>query len=374
MSMKTSHIPRIREALLAWYDANHRRLPWRETIDPYRIWVSEVMLQQTRVETVLRYYPAFTARFPDIRSLAEADLEEVLKLWEGLGYYARARNIHRAARRVVDQHGGIVPRDPVAFRALPGVGEYISAAVLSISFGLPSAVVDGNVRRFLSRLLAIDRPLNDPRALKRIRTTADHLLDRDRPGGFNQAMMEAGARICRPRSPDCASCPVAEFCRANRTGRTSEYPIRVKKRPLPEHRIVVGVVRKGSRLLITRRPLDGLLGGLWEFPGGKIRDGESPAAACVREIAEETGLSVEIESHLTSVRHAYSHFRIVMEVYRCRCRSGKVRLAGPVDFRWITPGEIDRYPFPAANHKFIPLLRAGSERGGPEPGSNRSGG
>ena len=351
-------IPYFQKQLLDWYAVHHRPLPWRETSDPYRIWVSEVMLQQTQVRTVIPYYQEFTRRFPDVSSLAGAELQAVLKVWEGMGYYARARNLHRAAGIVMTRHGGRMPDDIRMIRQLPGVGAYIAAAVLSIAWGRPFAVVDGNVRRVLARLQKIDVPVNGSLSQKNIFTvSAENLLFKQAPGRFNQAMMELGALVCTPRGPGCGRCPAAGCCAAFLSGTVDQYPRRIRRPRTPEIHVATGVVHKGRKILITRRKPEGLLGGLWEFPGGKVRKGETAEAACEREIKEEVGLEVRADGHITRVRHAYTHFRIVMDVFHCRYLAGRVRLYGPVDFRWIRPGEIDAYPFPGANHKFIPLLK-----------------
>jgi A/G-specific adenine glycosylase len=347
----------IRRKLLAWYTYNRRDLPWRRTSDPYRILVSEVMLQQTQVKTVIPYYGKFLQRFPTVEDLAGARLQEVLKIWEGLGYYARARNLHRAAKLIVAEHGGHVPGEPAAIRKLPGVGDYIAAAVLSIAFGEAMAVVDGNVKRVLSRMLCLDIPVNAAASHRHFQGAATILLAEEDPGGFNQAVMELGALVCRPDGPECAICPVAEACRAFADGKTGDYPKREKRKPLPVHRVAVGVIHRRGRMLITRRKPEGLLGGLWEFPGGKILPREPPEAACVREIKEETNLSVAVTGHISRVKHAYTHFRIEMEVFACRYLSGRVQLLDATDHRWIRPEELDDYPFPKANHKFFKELR-----------------
>jgi A/G-specific adenine glycosylase len=352
-----AEISGLRRRLLAWYASNHRRLPWRETREPYRIWVSEVMLQQTQVNTALPYYRRFLTQFPTLRKLAAADLGDVLKSWEGLGYYARARNLHRAAGMLAACGGGRIPDRWDDFRALPGVGDYIAAAVLSIAFDRPHAVVDGNVKRVLARLLTMAAPTNQAASHTVFQAEADRLLARRRPADFNQAMMELGALVCTPTSPNCLVCPLTRFCAAHRGGTVARYPHRVASRPVPEVQIAVGVVFKNDRVLITRRPEQGLLGGLWEFPGGKLREDESPAEACVREIKEEVNLDVAIEGPLAQVRHAYSHFRIHMHVFRCRFTTGRVRLNGPTDHRWVRIADIDRFAFPGTNHKFIPLLK-----------------
>ena len=359
--MTSKEIILFRKNLLAWFDAHRRKLPWRETEDPYRIWVSEVMLQQTQVKKVLEYYQKFVSRFPDVGSLAGAALQDLLKTWEGLGYYARARNLHKAAQVVVGDLEGEIPADYATFRKLPGVGEYIAAAVQSIAFNRPYAVVDGNVKRVLARLFLIEAPINQSASAKIFQEKADLLLDHTVPGIFNQAMMELGATVCRPQSPTCIVCPVNTSCRAFQTARQEEFPVRQKPKPLPEYHIVAGVVHKGTQVLITQRKPEGLLGGLWEFPSGKIQLKETAEQACIRAIREETNLLVEPIEYLTRVKHAYTHFKIVMDVLHCHYRSGNVILNEAVDYRWITIDQIDQFPFPRSNHKFIPLLKRGEE-------------
>jgi len=355
--MKAEKVVRIQNQLISWYEKTHRHLPWRETDDPYHIWVSEVMLQQTQVNTVLPYYRNFFLHFPDLRHLAEADLQDVLKVWEGLGYYARARNLHRAATIVFEKHSGKIPEKCDDFRQLPGVGGYISAAVMSIAFHQSYAVVDGNVKRVLARLFQINTPVNKSASYRKFKAFADRLIDPLNPGNFNQAMMELGAVICKPNKPNCAICPLQSFCLSYQARTVDEYPKRIKTPPTPEYHIAVGVVFKNNSLLITQRKPEGLLGGLWEFPGGKVGKGEQAEAACVREILEEVNLSVEVISFLTRVKHAYTHFKIRVDVFCCKYITGDVKLNGPLDYRWIKINEIDHYPFPKANHKFIPLLK-----------------
>ena len=342
---------------MGWYLKNQRDLPWRQTKNPYHIWVSEVMLQQTQVNTVLPFYHEFLQRFPDLKRLAGADLQAVLKIWEGLGYYARARNLHKAAAIVINQHAGIVPQRWEDFRKLPGVGDYIAAAVLSIAFEKPYPVVDGNVKRVLARLNLIEDPVNNSSSMKKFRQIAAELLENRQPGTFNQAVMELGAVVCKPQNPLCSACPIESMCRAYQAGRVAQFPKRLIKPPTPQYRIAVGVVFKNGQMLITRRKTEGLLGGLWEFPGGKIRQGESAAAACIREIKEEVNLSIRIDSHLALVKHAYTHFKILMEVFCCAYVSGRIKLNGPADHRWIRLDQLEDYPFPKANHKFLPQLR-----------------
>jgi len=357
MKLGKSDIQSLRKELLGWYRENHRDLPWRKVSDPYPIWVSEVMLQQTQVATVLPYYHEFLTRFPNLPKLARANLQEVLKAWEGLGYYARARNLHKAAGMVISQHQGNIPQSWHDFRKLPGVGDYIAAAVLSIAFNQPYSVVDGNVKRVLSRLFVMQEPVNQSPAKKVFQLAAADLLDTQMPGTFNQALMELGATVCKPRNPLCRTCPVQAWCLAYQGDRISEFPRKLKKQPTPQYQVAVGVVFKNGRVLITRRKPEGLLGGLWEFPGGKIKKREKAQAACIREIKEEVNLEVKVDSPLCRVKHAYTHFKIQMAVFCCSYISGRVKLNGPVDHRWIRLNQLKDYPLPKANHKFLAELR-----------------
>ncbi|GAB4365058.1 MAG: A/G-specific adenine glycosylase [Calditrichia bacterium] len=363
--MSDNLIPEIktfRQNLLNWYKKHRRPFPWRKSDDPYEIWVSEVMLQQTQAATALTYFPTFIARFPTLRRLASADQQEVLKAWEKMGYYARARNLHRAAQIILNEHSGKIPTNYSEFKKLPGVGEYIAAAVMSIAFNQSWPVVDGNVKRVLARLLRITEPVNGASSKKVWQNFAGQLLHPEKPGDFNQAMMELGSLICKPKNPDCVQCPVKAFCTAYRQGVQSDYPKRRSTPPVPAYRIAVGIVQRNGKMLITRRRPEGLLGGLWEFPGGKIESEESPARACNREIREETGVDVQVGEHLLNVKHAYSHFKVRLEVFACHYVQGTVRLNGPVDYRWVGLEELDAYPFPAATHKIIAHLRRKSSR------------
>jgi A/G-specific adenine glycosylase len=356
VKISSTTIKSIQVLLLKWYDENKRTLPWRESASPYGVWVSEVMLQQTQVKTVIPYYLKFMDRYPDIRDLAEADLEPILKSWEGLGYYARARHLHKAAGIVVQEMNGVVPDDFKLFLSLPGVGDYIASAVQSIAFGREHAVVDGNVKRVLARMFCLETPVNHSKAHKEFKSIADRLLFKEDPASFNQAVMELGALVCTPKNPNCSGCPLVSHCRSNAKDKVDLFPFRLQKKKVPTHHIAIGVVKKGDRVLITRRKLDGLLGGLWEFPGGKVEAGEEADGACVREILEETGVEAEVATFLTRVRHAYTHFKIEMDVFYCNYLSGEVRLNGPIDHKWIRVEDIDQFPFPRANLKFIPLL------------------
>jgi len=358
----------LTRALLTWYRANARPLPWRNTHDPYRIWVSEIMLQQTRVETVLPYYRRFLKAFPTVRRLAVASPDAVLKLWEGLGYYSRARNLHAAAKTIVAEHAGRFPRSYEAILRLPGVGRYTAGALASIAFGQQKAVLDGNIKRVLARLCAIDAPVDEPAVVERLWSLAEALVPARHPGDWNQALMELGAAICTPRRPQCASCPARSVCLACHLELEHALPRRRSRRPVPHHDIVAGVIERNGRVLIGRRPGRGLLGGLWEFPGGKREPGETDEAALTREIHEELGLKVAVEAPIATVQHAYSHFTITLRLYGCRIRRGRVRRQFHTAAKWVAPGSLRRFAFPAANGKCmdqVSLWLAG--RGGSPP-------
>jgi A/G-specific adenine glycosylase len=356
MNFNSKQLQKFQQSLLKWYNHHRRSLPWRDTSNPYYIWVSEIMLQQTQVNTVIPYYQKFIRQYPNIKDLANASLQDVLKSWEGLGYYSRARNFHQAVKQILKFYNENIPKDPSDFLKLPGVGDYIAAAVQSIAFHHPLAVVDGNVKRVLARLFQINAPVNSSKSHKLFKAQADKLLFVSNPGTFNQAMMELGAMICKPTQPICADCPVQKFCRSLKEGAAKKYPNRLASKPVPEHHVAAAIVRKKGRLLITQRKLEGLLGGLWEFPGGKVMKKETSENACIREVKEETNLKIKVDAHLTQVRHAYTHFKIKMDVYLCTYMSGNIKLNGPVDSKWIFPSKIKDYPFPKANHKFFPTF------------------
>ena len=360
--MAISHRQRIaavRRNLLRWFARHKRDLPWRRTGDPYAIWVSEVMLQQTRVVAATDYYLRFLRRFPTAGALAAAPLDDVLKAWEGMGYYARARNLHRAARRLVAERGGALPPSAAELAALPGIGPYTAAAVASIAFGADEPVLDGNVVRVLCRLFHVDA---DPRAAatrRRLRRLAGRLLPPGRAGDFNQALMELGARVCTPAAPTCQTCPIRRVCRGRAAGAQRRLPRRTAAAPLPHHTVVVAVLRKRGRVLIDRRPDHGLLGGLWEFPGGKVQPGESHAQALRRELREEVGVEAEVRGRFAVVEHAYSHFRVTIHAYECRHVSGRARALAVAEVRWVRLGELDGYAMPRANRRILAALGGG---------------
>jgi A/G-specific adenine glycosylase len=348
----------IQRALLHWFARHGRDLPWRKTRDSYAIWVSEIMLQQTQVATVIPYYERFLKRFPTVESLARARLDTVLKLWEGLGYYSRARNLHRAAKEILDRFSGRFPRTAAELLTLPGIGRYTAGAIASNAFDERVPSVDGNVERVLCRLFRVHGYPKDATVRKRLWSIAGDLVPAGKPGLFNQALMELGAEVCTPRKPQCEDCPLNRMCQARLHNEQLLLPHRKPKKPLPSHIVAVGVIRKAGRILIDKRRPDGLLGGLWEFPGGKKEPGESLETALLREVREELAIKIRVERPLVIVDHAYSHFRVRIHAFECTWVSGKPRCATCADFKWVRPADLGRYAFPAANKKTIEILRS----------------
>ena len=334
-------------------------MPWRSTDDPYRIWISEIMLQQTRVAQAKPYYERFLAAFPTVEALAVADLDEVLLKWEGLGYYSRARNLHRAAQQIVEQFDGQVPDTYAAIRSLPGIGPYTAAAVLSIAYNRPHAVLDGNVIRVLTRVFAIDADATKSRTKRHLQALADDVLEPTQPGTFNEAIMELGATVCTPTAPLCLRCPLRSVCAGYAAGQPEAFPITPKKKPTPHFDIAVGLVfNDQGDLLIQRRPEEGLLGGLWEFPGGKQEPGEALEATCQRELREELGIEVAVEDLFGRVKHAYTHFKITLHAFRCRLLSGTPTPQLDQPLRWVRLADLGDYAFPRANRRIIDRLQA----------------
>ena len=352
--LQLSRVRRAVNKLHRWYYEYARAMPWRETRDPYSIWVSEAMLQQTQVATVVPYYEKWLRAFPNVSTLAAATESDVLKLWEGLGYYSRARNLFRAARRLDAEHGGQIPRDPEAFSSLPGVGSYTTAAVMSIAFDLDLAVVDGNVVRVLCRVFAIDGVVTTARVKRLLQDLAQALL---RPGSaatHNQAMMELGALVCTPRRPRCAECPLARVCKVRQFGmEATNYPRKPKRKRVPHHELAVGVVYDAKgKVLLYQRPYGGLLAGLWDLPHVKI-DGSQAEPSLLRcYLREHFGITVRVGKPLPEVKHAYSHFKVTLRPRSCNLRTSH-RIAEGQQRVWVAADELDAYPLPRAIQKVL---------------------
>ncbi len=367
MGFAKPRIDRIRRDLLAWYEVEARDLPWRQTDDPYAIWVSEIMLQQTRVETVLSHYARFLERFPTVAALASAAIDDVLKAWEGLGYYRRAHDLLKAARVVVAEHDGRLPSAVAALRALPGIGPYTAGAIASIAFGLDEPALDGNSVRVLSRLRRIGGDPARSATRRALLREAVALVPPGEASRFNQGLMDLGARICLPRSPRCRACPIASDCGAHHTGQEVLYPQKRARKAVPHVDVVGGIVwdgdplAPGARHLIAKRNEDDMLGGLWEFPGGRVEEGESREEALARELREELGIDVDVIGPFMQLDHAYTHFRITLYVYHCRHTGGAPRAIECADWTWARPDELESYAFPTADRRILTALRREAE-------------
>ncbi|MGC1306340.1 MAG: A/G-specific adenine glycosylase [Phormidesmis sp.] len=354
--MSDADIETLRQSLLVWYDAQGRDLPWRRTRDPYAIWISEIMLQQTQVKTVIPYYERWLAKMPTVEALAAADQQRVLKLWEGLGYYARARNLHKAAQQVVSKFGGEFPQNLAGAQALKGIGRTTAGGILSAAFNLPTPILDGNVKRVLARLFAF--PTVPSKALNQLWQISERLLDPQHPRDFNQAIMDLGATLCTRHNPACLLCPWQSKCAAYNQNAVLEFPMTETRKPLPHKKIGVAVITNAQgKILIDRRKQEGLLGGLWEFPGGKIEPGESVEACVKREIMEELGIEIEVGSRLITIDHAYTHFKVTLNVFNCKHLSGEPQPIECDEVIWVTLDEIDEYPFPKANGQIIKAIK-----------------
>lgn len=350
------------DELLDWYDRAAAALPWRESqpdtrADAYRVWLSEIMLQQTQVETVKPYFERFLSTYPTVETLAAAPLGDVLKLWEGLGYYSRARNLHKTAKIVAEDYGGRFPQTVEGLLALPGIGRYTAGAIASIAFGVRAPVLDGNVIRVFSRLLDLETDVSLPATQSHLWQAADAWLPETRAGDYNQALMELGRTVCKPRHPLCERCPIQAHCLAYQRGTQALRPVKAKKAPVPHYDVAAGIIRDDvGRILIAQRPLEGLLGGLWEFPGGKQESDETLPACLQRELREELAIEVEVGGLFTIVRHGFTHFRITLHAFNCRWISGAPQKLGVHDWAWVTEAELSRYSFGKADRQIIAAL------------------
>lgn len=352
------------ESLLEWYARSARQLPWREHPTPYAVWISEVMLQQTRVETVIPYYQRWMERFPDVEAIAAAPVQDVLSVWEGLGYYSRARNLHRTSRIILAEYGGSLPEDPAALRELPGIGRYTAGAIASIAFGRDEPALDGNIRRVLARLFNVDLPIRSPEGERRLWELAAQYLPSGRAGEYNQALMDLGATLCTPHAPDCNACPLAVGCQANALGIQEQRPLHGVRLAVPHQTVTAAVVRRNEQVLIAQRPPEGLLGGLWEFPGGKLKPGEDLVSCLQREIREELGVEIEVGEVLGVFRHAYTHFRVTLHAFSCILRNGAEPQPVEVsDLRWVPVGQLGDYPMGKIDRQISVLLGMKSQRG-----------
>ena len=338
----------VSRRLLAWYGNEGRDLPWRQTRDPYRIWLSEIMLQQTTVAAVIPYYERFLLQFPTLPALASASLDEVITLWAGLGYYSRARNLHRTAQQLVAEQGGAFPESIDALAALPGIGRSTAGAILAIAFDKPAPILDGNVRRVLVRLFAwMDDP-RSARAEKQLWAWAEALTPEDRPHDYTQAIMDLGAMVCTPRAPDCDDCPVQKICQAFQKGLTADLPVVRKKPKIPVRQQVGLIVCSPDGFLLRQRPPEGLLGGLWEFPTLDLPAGltaEQAGARLLSDLSLRGSLKKSGE-----IRHAYSHFKLELSLFKVDVGSAE-KVAESCEYRFCSCTELEHLPLHGAHRK-----------------------
>lgn len=334
---RQAQVVKVRKKILSWYYENKRDLPWRLQKDPYRIWISETMLQQTQVDTVVPYYNRFIKKFPTVRSLGLAKVDEVLSLWSGLGYYSRARSIHRAARQIIEKHNGSVPKDILQLRALPGVGPYTAGAISAIAFDLPEVAIDGNVTRVISRVYGVREDVTKSHGRKKIASHVQSLMDGPAPGDFCQALMELGAVLCRPRSPHCDKCPATTSCDAFSKGDARALPQKKKKTPPKAVSATAILLSRGKRFLAVKRPERGLLGGLWDFPGGTVLEGEKPEIGLERNLSSSLGLVLRgpVEKH-GQIVHLFSHRKMTLHLFSGEIGPQRVRRRDFVDHRWVS--------------------------------------
>jgi len=330
--------------ILEWYSKHGRVLPWRGHPDSYAVWVSEIMLQQTRVETVIPYFQRWMDRFPEVRELAAATEQQVLSQWEGLGYYSRARNLHKAARIVAEKYGGELPRDLTELRKIPGIGRYTVGAIVSMAFGLDAPTLDGNLRRVYSRVFNVSEPADSSMGEKILWGLAEKNLPKGHAGDYNQALMDLGALICLPHNPDCLHCPLKGICKARALGLQDLRPVMKPKIKVPHYIVTAAVIMRNGKILLAKRPSKGLLGGMWEFPGGKVENGESLEACLTREIREELAVGIRVGNPIGIFQHAYTHFRITLHAYMCELTEGEPLAVQAAGLVWVNLAEMNGYP------------------------------
>lgn len=333
-------IPRFSSRLLTWYRQNGRTLPWRHLLrdDPYAVWVSEIMLQQTRVETVIPYFEKWMKQFPTVEALADSSEQDVLNLWEGLGYYSRARNLHKAAKIVAEKFDGQLPRNLNTLRSLPGIGRYTVGAIASMAFGLDEPTLDGNLRRVFARVFNVNELADSPAGEKILWGLAAEHLPKGRAGDYNQALMDLGAAICLPKNPRCLICPLMKLCKARELGIQEQRPVLKPKKSTPHYVHAAAVIIRRGKVLLAKRPSKGLLGGMWEFPNARVNG--DPPKELAKAIQTATRLKVKRKDALGIVRHAYTHFKVTVHVFRCEL----ISTSKNENMKWVKAGELEDYP------------------------------
>lgn len=351
---------RLSSKLLAWYQTNQRTLPWRghASRSAYAVWVSEIMLQQTRVEAVIPYFERWLRLFPTVRDLAAATERDVLNAWEGLGYYSRARNLHKAAKIVVEQYNGELPRDLEELRKLPGIGRYTLGAIASIAFGMDVAALDGNIKRVYARIFDVAEPIDSPAGEKILWDLADKNLPKGHAGDYNQALMDLGATICMPKNPRCLICPAMKLCKARQHGTQNERPVKQPKKDVPHYTHAAALVIQRGRVLLAQRPSEGLLGGMWEFPNGRVEG--DPARGLSKALKTGYNLRLRVlgdrggrnKEALGVVQHGYSHFSVTVHVFRCEL----VSIPESTNLQWIALKRLHDYPMGKIDRQIAKMI------------------
>lgn len=344
---------RLSSRLLNWYDKNKRTLPWRDPLrrDAYAVWISEIMLQQTRVETVIPYFEKWMRLFPTVQVLASASEQGVLNAWEGLGYYNRARNLHKAARIITEEHGGRVPGEISDLIKLPGIGRYTAGAIASIAFGKNEPALDGNLKRVYARLFDVEVPVDSPAGEKLLWEFARENLPKGRAGDYNQALMDLGAMICIPKRPRCSICPLMRLCKARQNGTQEQRPVKKPRKSTPQYVHAVGIVIKRGRVLLAQRPSRGLLGGMWEFPNGRVYG--DPAEGLAKALKAGYSLKVRGKEPLGVVRHAYTHFKVTVHAFRCEL----MEPSGTRGLKWVAVGDLEKYPMGKVDRRIAGMIK-----------------
>jgi A/G-specific adenine glycosylase len=350
-TLKTRSFDTAQDKLLNWYNKNKRTLPWRDRsrADAYAVWISEIMLQQTRVETVIPYFKKWMRLFPTVQALAKASEHDVLNAWEGLGYYSRARNLHKAAKVVSNELGGKLPQDVSALIELPGIGRYTAGAIASIAFGKDEPSLDGNLKRVYARLFDIAEPVDSPKGEKLLWNIARENLPKGRAGDFNQALMDLGATICIPKNPRCLLCPLMEMCKARENGTQELRPVKKPKKVVPQYVHAAGVIEKKGKVLLAQRPSKGLLGGMWEFPNGRVNG--DPAKELVKALRAGYSLKVQRKEAIGFVQHAYTHFKVTVHAFRCELKSVTDK-----KMKWVLLKELSQMPMGKVDRQIANML------------------
>ena len=348
----------FKKVLLEWFAKNQRDLPWRFTYAPYHVWISEVMLQQTQMDRSVEYFNRWIEQFPDVRSVAGASEQVILKAWEGLGYYSRARNIKKAALWLVDEHDGQVPDDYNQLPALPGIGPYTAAAIMSIAFNKPYPVIDANVERLFARIGDIDQPVKQKNVQQEIKKLAAKFLQDTMARDFNQALMELGALVCTPKKPKCIKCPVRSYCQAYAGGTVEKRPVAAERQKKIDIVMACTIIVHDGKIFIQQRRDDDVWGGLWEFPGGRLKENESPFDAAGRELLEETEFEASNVEPFVTVTHYYTRYRVTLHAHLGRINGNQTpMLHAATRYRWVTLAELDEYPFPSGHRQVIAQMK-----------------